>query len=142
MSSQNRFLKVITWPFITHIFEPEINPKKRQIRKLKINFFPTQEKYGFFVGVINLHKTALVKNHSIFRRVWTMLFFIKKLYGFFLCFRWKMIYRNAPLIFLVVCGFILFIFYTAEDQSPTAIASPLQSQKFLQLPPKLMTQGK
>jgi len=54
---------------------------------------------------------------------------------------WKMIYRNAPLIFLVVCGFILFIFYTAEDQSPTAIASPLQSQKFLQLPPKLMTQA-
>ena len=50
-----------------------------------------------------------------------------------------MIYRNAPLIFLVVCGFILFIFYTADDQSP--ITSPLQSQKFLQLPPKLMTQG-
>ena len=50
-----------------------------------------------------------------------------------------MIYRKAPLIFLVVCGFILFIFFTAEDQGP--IASPLQSQKFLQLPPKLMTQG-
>eukprot|EP00093_Oithona_nana_P007513 07513.XXX_139120_130865_1 [CDS] Oithona nana genome sequencing. len=32
---------------------------------------------------------------------------------------WKMIYRNAPsLIFILVCGFIFFIFYTADDQSP------------------------
>ena len=37
-----------------------------------------------------------------------------------------MIYRNAPsLIFILVCGFILFIFYTADDQSPNQVNNHL-----------------
>ncbi len=57
-----------------------------------------------------------------------------------------MIYRNAPVIFLLVCGFILFIFYTADDQqngnmtgasqqasAEASVASPLR------IPPKLFT---
>jgi hypothetical protein len=35
-----------------------------------------------------------------------------------------MLYRNAPLILLVVCGLILFIFYTADDQSPGTSPGP------------------
>ena len=53
---------------------------------------------------------------------------------FFLC-RWKMIYRNAPLIFILVCGFILFIFYTADDQSPKSppqkFHQPLRNRQLL-----------
>ena len=56
-----------------------------------------------------------------------------------------MIYRNAPLIFLLVCGFILFIFYTADDQSPNFSSSGSnfeQSSNNLlhkSLPPKLFS---
>ena len=45
-----------------------------------------------------------------------------------------MIYRNAPLIFLLVCGFILFIFYTADDQSPNG----LQQHHAVQRPRQLL----
>lgn len=56
-------------------------------------------------------------------------------------FRWKMIYRNAPLIFLLVCGFILFIFYTADDQSPTNNVPPMALMQ-QRLPPKLLDKNK
>ena len=46
-----------------------------------------------------------------------------------------MIYRNAPLIFMLVCGFILFIIYTADDQSPKSppqkFHQPLRNRQLL-----------
>ena len=49
-----------------------------------------------------------------------------------------MIYRNAPLIFLFVCGLILFIFYSSDDQSPIGTVKP----PYKKLPSYLMLNDK
>ena len=84
MSSQNRFLQVIN-PLLL-IFLTRDRSEKKINSKADDQFltFPLKKNTDFLWELLT--KTALVKNHSIFRSVWTMLFysFIKKLYVFFL----------------------------------------------------------